>query len=74
MRNVSEKRKENQNTLSIFSNLFSENRDVYEITWENLVQPDRLQLGIYVCVCMCVFIYIYIYIYIKQEACASHVG
>ena len=35
--------RENQNTQFVFSNFFSENRAVYEITWKNMVQPDRPQ-------------------------------
>ena len=31
----------------MFHNFFPENRDVYEITWENTVQPDRPQLTQY---------------------------
>jgi hypothetical protein len=29
-----------------FNNFFSENRAVYEIMWENMVQPDRPQMAI----------------------------
>ena len=35
---------EHQNTYFIFSNFFSENRAVYEITWKNMVQLDRPQM------------------------------
>ena len=41
-KNISDKIcKENQNTHFVFSNLFFENRSVYEIMWKNIVQPDR---------------------------------
>jgi len=43
MRNARDRRRENQNTLSIFS---PENRTVYEIMWENTVEPDRPQIDI----------------------------
>jgi len=29
----------------MFSNFF-ENRDVYEIMWENIIEPDRSQMSI----------------------------
>jgi len=45
MRNVSDKsRRESQNTHFMFNNFFSENRVVYEIMWENIVQPTRLEM------------------------------
>jgi hypothetical protein len=48
MRNVSDKScTENQNTHFVSSNTFFENRAVYEIMWENTVQPDRLQTKIW---------------------------
>jgi len=34
---------ENQNTCFMLENFSSENRAVYEIMWENVVQPDRTQ-------------------------------
>jgi hypothetical protein len=37
---------ENQNTVFIFNNGVSINRAVYEITWKNMVQPDRPQMTI----------------------------
>jgi len=44
MRNISEKLcRENKNTHFIFNNFFLANRAIYEITWKNLVQPDRPQ-------------------------------
>jgi len=30
----------------MFSNFFFENRDVYELIWKNMVQPDRPQMTI----------------------------
>jgi hypothetical protein len=50
MRNVSDKScRENQNTHFMFSNLlfFSENHVIYEIMWENVVEPDRPQTTIW---------------------------
>jgi len=45
MRNVSHKScTENQNTHFVFSNLFPENRAVYEIMWENIVERGRPQM------------------------------
>jgi hypothetical protein len=42
MSNVSDKScGENQNTLFMLKNVSSENRAVYEIMWESVVQPDR---------------------------------
>ena len=51
MRNVSDKScRENQNTHFVFSNLFFfENRAVYEIMWENIVEPDRPQITMWHC-------------------------
>jgi len=44
MRNVAE----NQNTHFVFSNLFfPENRDVYDIVWKNIVNPNRPQMTIW---------------------------
>jgi hypothetical protein len=33
----------NENTNFIFNSFFPENRTVYEITWENMVQPVKPQ-------------------------------
>jgi hypothetical protein len=46
MRNISDKScRENQNTLFMFSNLFSpENRTVYEVVWKSIVELDRPQV------------------------------
>jgi len=44
MKNVSEKRRENQNTHFEFSNFISENRAVYEIMWTNIIEADRPQM------------------------------
>jgi len=33
----------NQTPHFVFKNYFFENRAVYEIMWENIVEPDRLQ-------------------------------
>jgi len=42
LRNVSDKIfRQNQNTNFTFSNMFFENRTVYEIMWENTVEPNR---------------------------------
>jgi len=42
MRNISDKScRESQNTHFMFNNFFSENRTFYEITWNNMVEPDR---------------------------------
>jgi hypothetical protein len=47
MRNVSDKScRENQNTHFMFSNFFSKNPAVYEITWKNMVETDRPQMTI----------------------------
>jgi hypothetical protein len=45
MRNVADRIcRENQNT--IFAHIFPENPTVYELVWENMVEPDRLQMAI----------------------------
>ena len=45
MRNVSCKNcRENQNSHFMFNKFFNGNRDVYEIMWENMIQPDRSQI------------------------------
>jgi hypothetical protein len=43
MRNFSEKNfvENTKNTHFVFTNFFPEDRAVYEIMWENTVQPDR---------------------------------
>jgi len=47
MKDVSDKScRKTRNTHSVFSNAFFENRSVYEITWENVVEPDRPQMTI----------------------------
>jgi hypothetical protein len=47
MRNVSGKVAEKMKTHLLFIQLlFSENRAVYEIMWENMVEPDRPQMTI----------------------------
>ena len=48
MRNVSDEScRENQNTRFVFNNFFFfENRAVYEIMWENTLEPDRSQMTI----------------------------
>jgi hypothetical protein len=55
MKNVSDKGyRENQNILVIFNIFSSGSRAVYEIKWENVVQPDRPQMTTYVVIwCMC---------------------
>ena len=48
MRNVPDKIcRENKNTIFMFSNSFPENRAVYEILWNNTVEPDRPQMTIW---------------------------
>ena len=50
MRNVSDKsRKENQNTHFVLNNgfFFSENHSVFEIMWNNMVQPEKPRITIY---------------------------
>jgi hypothetical protein len=45
MRNISDKSSRiNQNKIFMFKNIFSENSAVYEIMWENVVEPDRPQM------------------------------
>jgi hypothetical protein len=47
MRNVSDEScRENQNTHFVFSDFFYENRGVYEIMWNNLVERGRPQMTI----------------------------
>jgi hypothetical protein len=33
--------RENKNTYFMFDDVFSKTRDVYEIMWKNMVEPDR---------------------------------
>jgi hypothetical protein len=48
MRNVSDKNTREIKTHILCSvNFSSKNRAVYEIMWENIVQPDRLQVAIW---------------------------
>jgi hypothetical protein len=48
MRNLSDKScRDNQNTHFVFNNYFFENRDIYEIMWKNMVEPDRPQVTIW---------------------------
>jgi hypothetical protein len=47
MRNVSDKSgRQNQNILYEYSTPFSENCDVYETMWNNMVEPDSSQMTI----------------------------
>jgi len=61
IRNVSDKScRENQYTHVIFNNFIipsfpSENCAVYEIMWENIVEPDKPQMAIWrLCVACCI--------------------
>jgi len=47
MRNVSEKSVEKIRKHCMFSNLFSENRTVYEIKWQNIVERGKPQMTIW---------------------------
>jgi hypothetical protein len=48
MRNVSDKNcRENQNTHFMFSSFFVENRAVYEIMWENILEGGGPQMTIW---------------------------
>jgi hypothetical protein len=48
MGNVSDKScTDNQKTRFMFNNFFFENHAVYEIMWENIVQPGRPQMTIW---------------------------
>ena len=48
MRKVTDRScRENQNTHFMLNNFFFENRTVYEIKWENNVEPDRPQMTIW---------------------------
>jgi len=45
MRNFpGESHRENQNAHFMFSNFFSKNCAVCDLTWENMVEPDRRQM------------------------------
>ena len=46
MRNVSDKVVEKIETHILCSLTFFRNSAVYEITWENIVEPDRLQMTV----------------------------
>jgi hypothetical protein len=47
MRNVSDQScRGSQNTQFMFKNFFSENHAIYQIMWENTVEPDRPQMTI----------------------------
>jgi hypothetical protein len=47
MRNVSEESfRENQNARFCSITFFSENLDVYDIMWKNVVEPDRPRMTI----------------------------
>jgi hypothetical protein len=46
MRSVSDKVVEKIKTHILYSIAFSENRAVYEIMWQNMVEPDRPQMAI----------------------------
>jgi len=47
MRNVAEKCcRENQNTHFMFNKFFYKNFAIYEIMWENMVEPGMLQMTI----------------------------
>jgi len=37
---------EGQNTHFMYDNLFSENRAMYEIMWENVLEPGRPQMAV----------------------------
>jgi len=47
MRNFSEKVVQKIKTHILFSILFPENHSVYEIMWENMVEPGRPQMTIW---------------------------
>ena len=34
-------------TLILYSIISPENRDVYEVMWKNMVQPDKPQMTVY---------------------------
>ena len=38
--------RQNENTHFIFNRGFAENRVVFELMWENVVQPDRPQVTV----------------------------
>jgi hypothetical protein len=38
--------KENQNTNFMFNKSFSQSREVYEIMWKNIVDPNRPQMTV----------------------------
>jgi len=48
MRHVSDENcRENQNTQIILNNFLSESRTLYEMMWNNIVQPGRLKMTIW---------------------------
>jgi hypothetical protein len=47
MRNVQDKVVEKIKTHILYSITFSENRALYEITWKNIAEPDRIQMAIW---------------------------
>jgi hypothetical protein len=48
MRNVSDKNLDKMKRHILYSVVFSpENHGVYEITWKNMVEPDRPQMTVY---------------------------
>jgi len=47
MVNIWHRRRGNENTHFVFSNPFSENRTVYEMTWKNIVERGRPQMTIW---------------------------
>jgi hypothetical protein len=46
MRNIWDKFVEKLKKISLCSVRFSENRDVHEIVWKNMAEPDSLQVAI----------------------------
>ena len=45
MRNISDRIcKANQNTHFVVQERLSENRAIYDIVWQNMVQPDKPQM------------------------------
>jgi hypothetical protein len=45
-RRIKQKKKIQQNAHLIFKTLIPENHALYEIMWENIVQPDRTQMTV----------------------------
>jgi len=47
MQSISDKNyREAQKTCFMFNNFFSENRTLYKIIWENVVEPESQQITI----------------------------